>query len=121
MRKHKPEFIEHNGVRILRVDFSECEGVQAMLDLMDAAMPVIALELPLSILMLTRWGPPLCQVTYRATQKYAQHNARYVKASAIVGLNQLQRTVLWPMVAQRAGKVATFNDERAALDWLSSQ
>lgn len=116
-----PEYVRHKGVRILRVDFSGCEGGDGQIALMKAAMGVIALEPPLSIRMISMCQPPLCQAIQEASRRYAQHNARYVRASAVVGLNAFQRAALWPMVAQRPGKVAVFDDGVSALDWLASQ
>ena len=115
-----PTHVFHRGVRILRVDYSECRTAEAKIDLMEIAMRLIAMEAPLSILMLTRWRPPMCREIHEPLTRYVRHNAPYVKASAVVGLNEFQRTVLWPMVADRSDRVAAFEHEISALNWLAS-
>jgi hypothetical protein len=116
-----PCHVVHRGARILRVNFADCTTAQAKIDHMEISMRIIAMAEPLSILMLTKWGPPLCLATYEAVKRYARHNAPYVKASAVIGVNEFQRTVLWPLVADRAGKVEVFEEEMFALNWLAAQ
>jgi len=120
LRPLSPTYVFHRGVRILRVDYSECLTAQEKIDHMEVAMRIIAMAEPMSILMLTRWRPPVCREIHEPLRRYARHNAPYVKASAVVGLNEFQRMVLWPMVADRPDRVAAFEHETSALNWLAS-
>jgi len=121
VRLPSPAYVVHRGVRILRVDYSECVTPQVKVEHMEAAMREIAKAEPLSVLMLSICRPPLCMETREAEKRLARHNAPYVKASAIVGMNEFQRTVLWTMIADRQGKVEVFGNETRALDWLAEQ
>jgi hypothetical protein len=116
-----PRFVQHQGKRILRIDYTGLSQ-EDVVSLMKKAMPLIAAEPPGSVRLLSVVHTHVGEPVGEALKRFAAHNAPYVLASAIVGATPFQKTVI-VLGIQRQGRknVEAFDDEQRALDWLAAR
>jgi hypothetical protein len=114
-------FIEHEGKRILLIDFSGASPDE-VLSTIEIAERTIAGEPEGSVLTLTNAESALHdrRVTERL-KRYVEHNKPYVKAGAVVGLSELRKIVFQFLNKATGRSLRAFDDIGAAKDWLSSR
>ena len=111
----------HRGRSILMCDYSHLTAPKEWEDLMLAEHKAMAAQprgsvRSLSILTGSRMSAKVTETMKAVTQK----NRPYIKVSAIVGLNPLQRMVLIKAVEREADRSwAAFDTIDEALDWLA--
>ncbi|HVO17615.1 MAG TPA: hypothetical protein VMU15_00055 [Anaeromyxobacter sp.] len=113
-----PIFIQHNGKRILRLDYTLLDppGVIAF---MEEARRLIAGEPQGSVLLLSIVPPHISDAVVNALKGFAAHNVPFVLASAIVGATSFQKAAILLTITSRGRRnVEAFDDERQARDWL---
>jgi hypothetical protein len=116
-----PEFLQHHGKRILRLDYSGLSQ-EDIVSLMQQAMPVIAAEPAGSVRLLSVVRIHVTEAVGEALKRFAAHNAPFVLASAIVGATPFQKTVIVLNIRRQGRKnVETFDDEERAKEWLAAQ
>ena len=114
-----PEWLEHAGTRILRLDFSGL-WAERLVEAMDQARPVIASQPLRSIRLLTIWKARLTEETAGAVKQFAAHNTPFVLASAVVGATAFQSTMLVLTIkSQGREHLEIHDDEEKAKDWLA--
>jgi hypothetical protein len=116
----KPEFINHKGKRILRLDYSGLSLEEAMAALQQSER-VIAAEPLRSVRAVTIWSARLTNQAAEAIKRHVDHNTPYIYASAVVTVNPFQKAVFEALKAIDLERLVTFNDEQQALDWLAAQ
>jgi hypothetical protein len=118
----RTRFIEHNGHRILLLDYSGIQQGEEAVTAIKRSKEVVATQRPGSLLVMTvvrdaRYNSAVLQ----ALKDLAAHNAPYVKASALVGMGGLHRIAYQAVILFSRRKIQTFDTEAQALDWLVQQ
>jgi hypothetical protein len=118
----RTRFIEHQGHRILLLDYSGVQSGDAAFAAIQRSKEVVAMQPPGSLLVMTlvrdaRYNAAVLQ----AIKELAAHNAPYVKASAVVGMGGLHRIAYQAVILFSRRKIQTFDAEAPALDWLVQQ
>lgn len=111
-------YIEHKGTRILYIDFSHATP-EEFLQAIELAEKTIAEEPPRSVLTLTNAEKAMHdrRVTERL-KSYVEHNKPYVKAGAVVGLNELRKIVFNFLNKASGRSLKAFDDLADAKNWL---
>lgn len=114
-------YIDHRGRRILYIDFSSATPDE-FLATIEAAEKTIAAEPHNSVLTLTNAERAMHdrRVTERLNS-YVAHNKPFVKAGAVVGLNELRKIVFNFLNKATGRTLKAFDDISAAKDWLVSK
>ncbi len=114
-------FIEHRGRRILVVDFSLATPDE-FFETMERAEAVIANEPVESLLTLTNVDRARHDRKVSDRLKtYVEHNKPFVKAGAVVGLNEI-RKIVFNLLNKASGRsLKAFDDIGVAKDWLASR
>jgi hypothetical protein len=113
-------FIEHNGVRILYIDWSGGASWEIR-EAMHDAKQLIATQPKGSVRTLTNVTEvQMDQATTEMLRGYMAHNKPYVMAGAVVGLNDL-KMIAFNFVNRVTGRtLRAMNDVEEAKDWLAS-
>lgn len=118
----RTRFIEHQGKRILLLDYAGVRDPDEALRAIQHSKEVVARQPPGSLLVMTvvrdaRYNAAVLQ----GMKELAAHNAPYVKASAVVGMSGLHRIAYQAVILFSKRNIKTFDHESDALDWLVSQ
>ena len=115
-------WIEHDGKKIVFVDFSrtDLEGVKQAI---AEAKPIIAGEPRHSVLCLVEtFGSKFSPDVAEAVKDFTLHNKPYIKMTAIVGVEGLQKVILNSVIVFTRRKNLVTRASRAdALTFLVSQ
>lgn len=110
-------FVEHEGVRILEIDFSGCRGQEYLRRVREAAA-VIRAQPEKSLLTLTIvTGSEYSPAMMDALRPYVAGNKPYVIAGAVVSADHLQKVVA-PVNRLTGRDLQTFGDVESARAWL---
>lgn len=114
-------WIEHKGKRIFHIDFrnSNINDINATI---EQAKPLIAREPQNSILCLVdTTGSRFSTEVADALKQFTLHNKPYMKVSALVGIEGLQKVILNGVILFTGRKnLVTKNSREEALDWLAT-
>lgn len=118
----RTRFIEHQGKRILLLDYAGARNPEEALRDIRHSMSVVAAQPPGSLLVMTvvrdaRYNAAVLQ----GMKDLAAHNAPYVKASAVVGMSGLHRIAYQAVILFSKRNIKVFDQESEALDWLVTQ
>ena len=118
----RTRFIEHNGKRILLLDFAGVRDPDEAIREVRNAMEVVARQPKKSLLVMTlvrdaRYNAAVLQ----AMKELASHNEPYVRHSAVVGMSGLHRIAYQAVILFSKRSIKTFDQEAEALEWLVSQ
>jgi hypothetical protein len=118
----RTRFIEHQGKRILLLDYAGVRDPDEALREIRHSREVVARQPPSSLLVMTlvrdaRYNAAVLQ----GMKDLAAHNAPYVKASAVVGMSGLHRIAYQAVILFSKRNIKTFDQEAEALDWLVTQ
>lgn len=120
--KGRTRFIEHEGHRILLLDFSGIKDPAVALTAIAEARALVATQ-PLGSLMAITYvkGSSFMPSIVGALQDLARHDAPYVKASVVAGMSGIQRVAFAAikLVSGRTFKVC--RDVEEAKRWLAAQ
>ena len=118
----KVRFVDHDGERILLIDFSDAGGDLSIVETAEEAMHIVrSTGQPRSIRgLLDLSGTSLSRVVRDTMKKMSRNNGPYMKSVAFVGLG----TVLSPifrglLYLTRRSNQRVFDTRRDALDWLA--
>jgi len=118
----RTRFIEHEGHRILLLDFSGISDPDVALAAIAEARAFVATQ-PLGSLLTITYikGSAFMPSVVRALQDLATHDAPYVKAAAVAGMSGVQRIAFTAikLVSGRSFKVCA--DVEEAKRWLAEQ
>jgi hypothetical protein len=115
------KFIEHNGKRILHLDFTEARADE-VLQIIREAKDVIAAQPPRSIRTLTDVTDIKFNTTAtEAMKEFASHNKPYVSAAAVVGVTGLKKIIYNAVVKFSGRNLVIFDSHSQAKDWLVTQ
>ena len=110
--------IEHKGIRIVYLDFSNCPIEEAH-DVITAAKPLIRSQPEKSVYTLTYTdGGKFDSEIIGALKEFTKGNEPYVKAAAVVGITGLQKIVLDAVAFFSNREFATFDDIEEAKEYL---
>jgi hypothetical protein len=115
-------FIEHQGTRILLLDFAGIRDPDEALREIQRCREVVARQPASSLLVMTlvrdgRYNAAVLQ----GMKDLAAHNAPYVRASAVVGMSGLHRIAYQAVIMFSKRNIKVFDQEAEALDWLGTQ
>jgi hypothetical protein len=118
----RTRFIEHQGTRILLLDFAGIRDPDEALRGIAHSKAVVASQPVASLLVMTlvrdaRYNAAVLQ----GMKDLAAHNAPYVKASAVVGMSGLHRIAYQAVILFSKRNIKVFDQESDALDWLVTQ
>lgn len=120
--QERTRFIEHDGERILLLDYSDVHDSDVALEEIDKTKRIIAQQQPRSIRTLTyvqgsRYNPQIVD----AMKDLVAHNKPYVFAAAVVGMSTLHRIIYRAVLSFSRRNIEVFQDLDSAKDWLSKQ
>jgi hypothetical protein len=118
----RTRFIEHQGTRILLLDYAGVRDPGEALREIAHSRSVVAAQPPASLLVMTvvrdgRYNAAVLQ----AMKELAAHNAPYVRASAVVGMSGLHRIAYQAVILFSKRNIKVFDQEADALAWLATQ
>ena len=120
--RDRTRFIEHDGRRILLLDFSSIRDSAAALLAIAEAKAVIARQPRNSLLTLTYIkGSAFMPSIVGALQDLARHDAPYVRAAAVVGMSGLQRLAFTAITLFSGRTFRVCRDLEEAKRWLAAQ
>lgn len=114
-------FIEHEGKRILFIDFGGVE-FEDLVGIIRECKKLIVKEVPGSVLTLTNVaGARVNPMTSKVLKEFTTFNKPYVKAGAVIGAHGLLKFE-FDLVMKFSGRVlARFDNPEEAKAWLISQ
>jgi hypothetical protein len=114
------QFITHNGVEILRIDWSGAPSWEIR-EAMHEAKQIIASKPRASVRTLTDvTDVQMDQATVEMLRGYMAHNKPYVLAGAVVGLNDL-KMIAFNFVNRVTGRsIRAMSTIDEAKEWLAS-
>ncbi|MBI2213943.1 MAG: hypothetical protein HYU52_09880 [Acidobacteria bacterium] len=114
-------FITHKGSKILYIDLAR-KTPEQLLAAIREAKAVIGQQEPFSLLTLTDVeGSSYNRVVADELKAYVAHNKPFVRAGAVVGLNDLKRVIFNFLNRVTGRTLKGFDRVEAAKDWLASQ
>jgi hypothetical protein len=113
-------FIRHKGVDILHIDWSRATP-EEMLEVMAEVKRVMAMQPAGTVRTLTTvQDARINRAVTDALKDYVAHNKPYVRAGAVVGLNDL-KMIAFNFVNRVTGRsLRAMDSVDAAKDWLAS-
>lgn len=121
-RPSRVHVMEHRGVEILRLDFSQIRRTDVALDAIAEARGAISVRPPNSVRTLVEVQASVFNVEIaRALWRLARADRRNVRAAAVVGVSGMQEAVLRLVERMSRRTFATFGDVESAKDWLADQ
>jgi hypothetical protein len=116
--EEKVRFIQHDGKKILHLDFSRSKA-EDVLATISTAKRVISMQPEKSLLTLTdvtdaRFNDEVA----REMKVFTAHNRPYVRAAAVVGVTGLKRIIFEAVIAFSGRKLSTFDNIDKAKEWL---
>ena len=121
MPDNRVRFIRHGSAEILFIDWSNATPEEIVSAIAEAKR-VLAGQPPNSVLTLTHVTN--ARVDRRVTEmlkEYVAHNKPYVRAGAVVGLNDL-KTIAFNFVNRATGRsLRALNTIAEAQNWLAAQ
>jgi hypothetical protein len=112
------KFVQHRGVRILQIDYTDCKPKE-VIELQKEAIKIITREPEKSVLLVSLVSNAhFDREVSREMKEYVQVNNKYVKASAIVGVTGLQNILINAAIDSAGRPITTFEDPEKAKDWL---
>jgi hypothetical protein len=120
MPSNRVQFIRHNGVEILHINWSDAQASE-MLEAMAEARKMIASRPHASVRTLTTVdGSHMDRQVTNALKDYVEHNKPYVRAGAVVGLNDL-KMIAFNFVNRVTGRnLRAMDTVDEAKNWLAS-
>ena len=114
-------FITHRGTQILFIDLAR-KSPSALLEAIREAQALIATQAPSSLLTLTDVeGSTYNREVADALKAYVAHNKPFVRAGAVVGLNDLKRVIFNFLNRVTGRSLKGFERLDEAKDWLAKQ
>src|ERR1051326_3858954 len=111
-------FIEHQGKRILFINYSHCD-VAMLKAVAEEGHRVIAQEPPNSVLTLNDvTGTSFDKESVAVLQAKVAANAPYVRKAAVIGISGLQRLIYTGVQTFSKRRLPTFENRQEALAWL---
>lgn len=112
---------KHNLKEIMVFDFTD-KTISQILDGIEEAKTHVAKRPQASILALTDLtGMKFNSQVTEAFKGFTAHNKPYIKASAIVGIQGLQKIAYQAVMAFSKRNIPLFKTRAEALDWLVGQ
>jgi hypothetical protein len=120
MPSNRVQFLRHNGVEILHINWSDAQASE-MLEAMAEARKMIASRPHASVRTLTTVdGSHMDRQVTNALKDYVEHNKPYVRAGAVVGLNDL-KMIAFNFVNRVTGRnLRAMDTVDEAKNWLAS-
>ena len=117
----RTRFIEHEGHRILLLDFSDIRDVRVALEAIAEAKAIIAKQPLRSLLTITHIrGSIFAPSIVRALQDLARHDAPYVRAAVVSGMSGIQRMAFTAIRMFSGRKFHVSEDLEDAKRWLAA-
>ena len=114
----RARFIEHKGVQIFFIDFSNCPIEEAH-EVIKASLPQIRGNPEKTVLTMTYTdGGRFDSEIISSLKEFTRGNEPYVKAAAVVGVTGLQKVVLDAVSFFSKREFATFDDMEKAKEYL---
>jgi len=115
----EPKFMEHRGVRILRLEYSNLSSAE-LVAAGDQVRQLVARQPLRSLRILTILNSKLTTEGADTLKRCALSNRPYVRAGAVVG-SSFWKVVASDLQAHGREDLQLFDDAVSALDWLAAQ
>jgi hypothetical protein len=112
----RPQFIQHRGRRVLRLDYADLEPAELEAAFQGAG-DVIAGEPPESLRVLTILHSRFDGKAIEALRRYAVANRPHVRSSAVV-VDGFWSVIVMSIKLHERHDLRLFDTEEDALDWL---
>lgn len=120
MEKNVTEFVEYKGKRILCLRYLTLTKEEFLAQL-EEVKALVASQAPNSLLIVTVFGGLRFDTEIAAAVKdYIAHNKPYVRASAVVGISGLRRSLYNAVVYLTRRQIKVCQTEEEALEYLAS-
>lgn len=118
----RTRFIEHEGLRILLLDFSDIRDPAVALVAIAEAKAFVATQ-PLGSLLTITYikGSTFMPSVVGALGELARHDAPYVKAAVVAGMSGLQRVAFTAIKLVSGRSFEVCRDIEEAKRWLAAQ
>ena len=118
--RERIQFIDHQGKKILLVDFSNCLADEV--EKIARAVPDYVIVHPLgSVLVLTDFtGASFDRDAIRAVKETAVFDKPFVKKSALIGTEDLPASFYDELKSYSRRELLIFTTREEALDWLAA-
>jgi hypothetical protein len=116
-------FIEHDGQRILFLDFARIREPAVLLRAIDEARRFVA-EQPKRkeiVTLVDLYGLRFNDEVVKAFRELTKHDEPWEKAVAVCGLSTLGRIAFRAVNLFTGGRLVPFDDKDEALNWLVKQ
>ena len=120
--RHEPRtrFIDHEGCRILLLDFSDIKTVPTALEAIAEAKAIVAAQPVRSLLTITHVkGSIFATEIVRALEDLAKADAPYVRAAVVTGMSGIQRVAYTAIRMFSGRKFHACPDVEEAKRWLA--
>ena len=117
------KFVDHNGGKILLIDFSNGSGNLSIVETAEQAMQIVrSTGQPRSIRgLLDLTGTSLNRVVRSTMKKMSRNNGPYMKSVAFVGLGAILSPIFKGLLRLTGrSNHRVFNTRGEALDWLAN-
>jgi hypothetical protein len=112
-------FIDHEGHRILLLDYSNCTNSAEMLKMIEIRKAIAKAQRPASLLTLTdATGAKFNHDVLKKIKEAAALERPVIKRAAVVGIDTVSKAVIDAVRAFSGRRWANFNTREEALDWL---
>ncbi len=119
MPTNRVNFIRHNAVEILHIDWSDARPGEVLEAMAEAKQAIAARPLASVRTLTTVEGTHMDRDVTNALKDYVAHNKPYVRAGAVVGLNDL-KMIAFNFVNRVTGRnLRAMDTADAAKDWLA--
>ena len=113
-------FIDHQGKKILQVDFSNCSANEVE-EIARAAPDYITVQPRRSVLVLTDFtGAAFDRDALRAMKEAAVFDKPFVRKSALLGTEDLPASFYDELISFSRRELLIFKTREEALDWLAA-
>ena len=118
----KTKMINHQGVNIYYIDFSNLSSAAEVDQLMKESKSFIRSQKPASMITLANIeGMHFTGDIKELFTEFVSGNKPYVKASAIIGVSGLKQIVFNAIVKMTGREIRAFENVNVAKDWLAAK
>jgi hypothetical protein len=116
------QFIRHQDIEILYVDFSYCASKEEILRIIEETKTAISTRPPGTVFTLTNITKAYFDSDIsQALKGLTTHNKPYVKAGAVVGLTDIRRIIYNAVLFFSKRHLEVCDDLESAKAWLVTQ
>ena len=118
---NRTRFVEHQGKKILHVDFSGCDKTTLAPAVEEAKTAIKLLPAASALLFTDVTNTEMSRQTSALIKDFSSHNTPFVAASAVAGVTGLKKLIYNTVMGLTGRSIALFDTIEQAKDWLVAQ